>query len=1798
MTDGSLAAPPEFPDLVRMLRWRAEHHPDRLALIFLEDGETETERVTYAELDRRVRSIAALLQDRGIVGERVLLLYPQGIEFVVTFFACLYAGAIAVTSPPPRSQRALPRIAAIAHDCGPTMALTTPETITIAKGDSGLYPGLESMDWVIADTVDDTTEDRWRAPNLSESDIAFLQYTSGSTATPKGVMVSHGNLTHNLRMIATAQGHTDETPWLTWLPVHHDMGLIGGILEPLSIGTHCTVMPPIRFIQRPIRWLRAISNYRPHTSGAPNFAYELCIHKTTPEERAGLDLSSWQVAFNGAEPVRAQTVKDFARTFAEYGLRAEALYPNYGLAEGTLIVTGGRKWELPVVRAYRDEALDLGVAERVEPTDVGARVLVSSGRSVPEQEVAIVDPETCEELGEQRIGEIWVHGPSVAQGYWGRRSETERDFRARIAETGKGPYLRTGDLGFMDEEEVFVTGRTKDLIIFHDRNIYPHDIEAAAQQSHDLLLGGTGAAFTENGDEEGRVVLVHEVGRKFRKLDLAQVVTGIRAAVWAELEIPLHAVVLVKPSALPKTSSGKIMRHAVRTRYAEDDLGAVWFDTLDSSVEIEGAMPAAVAPGPETDGDASEVLGYVRDKVASALELPAERIDAGRPIYAMGLDSLTAARLAADVEAELGISLQITAFMQERTLDDLAEDIGRRLPGGRLPDLHAGASRPAASPADQDGNGATEVPLTRGQKALWFQQQLMPDNAAYNVVVAILVRGRLDLDRLRSAIDQLSDRHSLLLAPLVNRRGEPHFAAPDGRKMPFESFDLGDRTDTEFEDVLREIAHKPFEMQDAPLSRVSLLARSPTEHVLVLCLHHIVCDGWSVNVLFDELKSLYEEPGAFSSPSPPGSYADFLRRQEATLASETGTTDLDFWRDRLDSAPQELDLSVARQRPPVQTFVGDSLPIELDPKEVAGVHALAVETGATPFVVLQAIFQVLIHRYTGRTDFLVGTIMAGRTGPGFDRTVGYFVNPAVLRAELSAESSFRSLIVDVRKTVRAAIEHQDLPFAVLVEQLNPRRIANRSPLFQVAFGMTQLPFEAMDSLSAARLRQPGAADGTLEFTPFFVPQQEGQFDLNLEFLETPSRVFGSLNFNTDLFDAETIGRMIGYFRTLLDAVLEEPDTTIAALPILTVAERADQKAWNARSDEMPAPGLSDAATLPQLFEAQVAQTPDAIAVESRGRSLTYAELNERANRLAHHLRKLGVSPDDLIGIFVEKSIEMVVGLVAIHKAGGAYVPMDPDYPDGRIDYMLADSGVRVLLTTQSLRHRYVARPQDTVYLDTDVAEIEKMSADNPSTLVGADNLAYVIYTSGSTGNPKGVMIPHRAACNRLIWKREALGISAADRVLQTIPYSFDPSVWEIFTPLIAGARVVIPRPGTQQEPSQFVQEIIDHGITAFSCVPSLLEHLVDERGFGNCKTLRVVVCGGEPLAPALIDRFAARSSGTIHHFYGPTEATIFATHWPCIAQPPGTRVPIGHAVSHAHVHILDENRQPVPIGVPGELHIGGVGLARGYLNRPELTRDAFIDVPDGCDERGRLYRTGDLARFKSDGVIEFLGRTDTQVKLRGYRVELGEIENRLRAFPGLRDSVVVVRGDPAGQQRLVAHIVPRDSDPPSPGEIRAFVAEALPDYMVPSAFVSHDALPVSPSGKIDRNALPDADPAAAERPPMTPPADALEANLVRIWELVLNVKPIGTQDNFFDLGGHSLLAMRILSRIEKQLGVRLLAQTLFESPTIASLAAALRQKGTPGASASVVAIQPGGDRRPLFCAAPGHGDVIRFAALA
>ncbi|MCB2102390.1 MAG: amino acid adenylation domain-containing protein, partial [Rhodobacterales bacterium] len=963
-----------------------------------------------------------------------------------------------------------------------------------------------------------------------------------------------------------------------------------------------------------------------------------------------------------------------------------------------------------------------------------------------------------------------------------------------------------------------------------------------------------------------------------------------------------------------------------------------------------------------------------------------------------------------------------------------------------------------------------------------------------------------------------------------------------------------------------------------------------------ICVHHMICDGWSVNLLVQDLFRFYEQ-GRIED-DPPGAFIDVLGWQEGLLSGPQGDEGLAFWSDTLAGAPEEVTLPVARPRPPVQTFNGSSVPIALAADRLDRLRALAADCGATPYTVLLAAFRVLLHRYSGEGDVPVGTVMAGRR-PVFEKTVGYFVNPVVLRTAVDGDLTGRDLIARVRETLHQALEHQNIPFPLLVERLHPRRNPARTPLFQIAFGLTKLAAETDDGFIDRPDPAHGFPAGSLRVLPFILPQQEGQFDLNLEFFETPERLFGRLNFNTDLFDPGVAARLAGHFDTLLSSLLDTPEAPVGTLPMLSAEELDGLDAWDALSARVPDPADFAGRTIHGLVAEQAARTPNATAVDPGDGGLTYADLEARANRLARHIAAAGVAPRGLVAVYLGRGPDMVVAVLAALKAGCAYLPVDPAYPADRVAFMLADSGAPVVVTDGA---HVSALPPDAprvLDLSAETAAIAAHPDTAPDTGVGEDDLAYVIYTSGSTGKPKGVMIPHRAACNRLRWKQRALDVGPADRVLQAIAYSFDPSVWEIFTPLIAGGCIVLPPPDIQRDPAAMAALMRDRGVTAFSCVPSLLQHLVDQPDFARIDTLRHVICGGESLPAPLAATFYQRTTATLDHFYGPTEATIYATHWPCPRDgSDGGKIPIGRPVAHAVVRILDGGGQPTPVGVPGELFIGGEGLARGYLNRPDLTETRFLPDPFAETPGARLYRTGDLGRFREDGAIEFLGRVDTQVKVRGFRVELEEVEVHLKACPGLRDAAVAARG-PSGAERLVAYVVPNgDGTPVDAGAIRAFMLKRLPDYMVPGQVMALDALPLSPNGKVDRAALPQLDRQAANGgAEKVPPRDALETSLVRIWEDILDVRPVGIHDNFFDLGGHSLMALRIQTRIEKALAVTVPATALFETPTVAALAERLRRRQDSASARLLVEVQPAGDRRPFFCVAAGHGDVMRFASL-
>jgi natural product biosynthesis luciferase-like monooxygenase protein/FkbM family methyltransferase len=1370
-----------FSSLVELLRLRAVEQPDRLAYTFLAGGEAGETHFTYGELDRRARVIAAQLQSLGAEGERVLLLYPAGLEYIAAFFGCLYAGAVAVPTYPPRLNRNLLRLQSIVADAGATTALATESLLSRVKPLLEESSGLHNLQWLSTDNLADSLAEQWREPAVGGDTLAFLQYTSGSTAAPKGVMVTHGNLLHNEALIRRVFQQTEEAVIVGWLPLYHDMGLIGNVIQPLYLGARCILISPVAFLQQPFRWLQLISEYKATTSGGPNFAYDLCVRKVTPEERTSLDLSSWNVAFNGSEPVRAETLERFADAFASCGFRREAFHPCYGLAEATLLVSGRDGANLPIVKPAAQPPRETGAGGESVAATQGNGQLVACGRALPGQKVLIVDPESRIERAAGEVGEIWVSGASVAQGYWNRPEETEHSFRARLADTGEGTFLRTGDLGFLQGGELFVAGRLKDLIIIRGRNLYPQDIERTAELSHPTLRPGCGAAFSveEAGDE--RLVIVQEVDQR-RQADANQVIESIRQRVAEEHEVQASAIVLVKPGTVPKTTSGKIQRRASREAFLEGTLkiAAEWRE--DSA----RAQDAAQFDAPFSFDSAQSVAAWLQTQVAARAGVRAETIDVNRPFTEYGLDSLSAIELMHSIEASLGVCVSITDFLQGSSIAQIAEQATTRTAAAAGENAHALSATPEA---------ATEFPLSHGQQAQWFLYQLAPESTAYNISAAVRIKGELNPEHLRRAFEMLSARHPSLRTSFSAPHGEPLQKIHRHAELSFQLEDAADLDDASLQERLAAEAHRPFTLEQGALLRVHLFTRPAAEHVLLLSVHHIIADFWSLAVLIHELGALYAaERSGTRAALPPLKlqYADYVRWQERALSSEAGEASWKYWERQLSGELPVLNLPADRPRPPVQTFRGASQPFKLSRELTDKLRSLGTTLGATLYMTLLAAFETLLYRYSGQEEIIVGSPVAGRSRAELAGLVGYFINPVALRADFSGSPTFESFLGQVRRTVLDAFAHQDYPFPLLVEKLHPHRDASRSPIFQAAFILQRAHLLNDEGLAAFALGEIGAQMklGELVLESMSLEQRVAQFDLTLMMAEVDGALGASLQYNADLFDPATIRRMAQHFETLLESIAAHPAQPVSTLPLLPQAER-DQLLldWNDTDAVYPSEQ-----TIQQLFEAQVERTPDAVALTFEHEQVTYRELNRRANQLARYIQELGVKPEALVGILMERSIEMMVALLGTLKAGGAYVPLDPSYPAQRLAYMLENAGVKVLLTQQRLAAQSDGIAARVVCVDTAWNSIATREAENLENASRAANLAYVIYTSGSTGEPKGVMVGHRNVVNFFTAMDERIGSRPAGATwLAVTSISFDISVLELFWTLARGFHVVLQR---------------------------------------------------------------------------------------------------------------------------------------------------------------------------------------------------------------------------------------------------------------------------------------------------------------------------------------------------------------------------------------------------------------------
>ncbi|WNM39698.1 amino acid adenylation domain-containing protein [Micromonospora halotolerans] len=1052
--------------------------------------------------------------------------------------------------------------------------------------------------------------------------------------------------------------------------------------------------------------------------------------------------------------------------------------------------------------------------------------------------------------------------------------------------------------------------------------------------------------------------------------------------------------------------------------------------------------------------------------------------------------------------------------------------------------LRARQAAPAARITPRPPGAA--VPLSYAQERVWFMDQLAPGEAAYHIAVPLRVRGPLDVEALRAALAALGARHESQRTRFpADADGRPTVVVEESVEVPLTIVDAPDEAAAQT--LVDAAAAEPFDLANGPLLRALLIRLAADDHVLFLGQHHIVGDGWSVDVLLRDLITLYRggEP-----PALPIQYGDFAVWEAEELDGPQARAHVDYWKQRL-AGITPLELPLDRPRPATQTYRGDFVEFQLDPAETEALNALTRATGGTLFMTLLAAYQVLLARHAGQDDFAVGASVAGRSEPELENVVGMFINMLPLRAELAGDPTFTELLARTRRSVLDGFEHAEVPFAKVVHELGLPRDVSRSPVFQTMF--------VLQNYEMGRFRGVSRTDEvTFEWTPMEL--RATRFDFELHAVETVDGLWGKLVFNTDLFTRDTVERMARRWTTLLAAIVAAPDTPVSRLALLPADERALLAGWNDTAADFPRDE-----TLHGPIEERAAATPDAVAVTIEGRSLTYAELNAAANRIAHRLRAAGVVPETLVGVCAERSVELVAGLLGVLKAGGAYLPLDPEYPADRLAFMVTDADAPVVLVQEHLRDVLPATAATVLALD-DATVWADQPATDPAPTAGPEHLAYVIYTSGSTGRPKGVPNTHRGIVNRLDWMQKTYGLGGDDSVLQKTPASFDVSVWEFFWPLRTGARLVLAKPGGHKDAGYLRDLLVAERITTAHFVPSMLTVFLGEEGIEAATALRRVICSGEelPLASAL--DFTARLPWCgLHNLYGPTEAAIDVTAWHCdpARLAVAASVPIGAPIANLRLHVLGPAGAECPVGVAGELHIGGVGLARGYHRRPALTAEKFVPDPWSGEPGARLYRTGDLARWvvgpDGAGVIEFLGRIDHQVKLRGLRIELGEIESALREQPGVTEAAVIVREDSPGDKRLTAYLV----GPAEHAALKAALKDTLPEYMVPAAFVTLDALPLTPNGKLDRTALPAPVVTREASVALVEPRDDTERALAAIWSEVLGVDTLGIDDDFFDLGGHSMLATQVVAKIRKaELGGRAVGvMDLFQQRTIRELAA-------------------------------------------
>ena len=1799
-------------NLVQVLEAAATAFPDKIVFVYAHDNEQE-ESITFGELSTVAKAIAVKIkQQLALVDEatvqlindlyppRVLLIYSQGLDFIRGFFGCLYAGTIAIPVIPPENRALVAKLELMVADTKAYLCLSTPKIFKqiqqfaespVNKKRERLW-GIDKLTLLNVDGLNLKLIVPWQEPLLGKNQLAFLQYTSGSTGQPKGVMLTHGNLLHNLACMKQQFCLSKNTRAVFWVPFHHTMGLVCGILQPVYSQFATYLFSPTAFTQKPHRWLRAITDFQASISGGPNFAYELCINQIDEEQKKQLNLRSWQLAVNGAEPLRISTLARFITAFASCGFNKNAFCPGYGLTENTLIATGSMGEISQIITMVDKHALQQKKIIYSSAQSQETQVIVSSGFAHPSQRVIIVDPERRTKLADEYLGEVWIKGESVAQGYWNHPQLTKELFQAKLHD-GDGPYLRTGDLGFMHARELYVTGRLKDLIIIRGKNYYPQDIEATIEYCDPKYIRANSVtSFAIEVDNQESLVIVVELARELEVELCNKIFAKIREAVINEYGLKIYCISLILPNTVTKTVSGKVRRRFAKNAYLTNQLKP-FYESLSNSWQSNNI----IYQPPTTAGEKKLVQIWQQ-----LFALP--RIGVLESFFDLGGDSILLSQLQLHVREQFQVAMPLSTLYGCPTLSAMAMAIEQEL--NRDADLPKQISRSNLS-VEFGKSRPDHLPLSFAQQRLWFLDEFLGkegNQPVYNIPAAIKLTGRLNFAALQQAFTSLIKRHESLRTIFQ--------VLADGQAvqviMPATTFKLAvvdfsqlslreqESKNTEF---AKDEALKPFDLSKGPLLRGQLLYLAKDSYVLLVTIHHIIADGWSMGVLARELAHFYnnyEQKTPLNLPPLTIQYADFALWQRRWLQDEVLSPQLAYWRKQLKYLPESLDLPTDRPRPKFMSYKGGSIDFSINDTLLSQLKALSLQQNVTLFMTLLAALQILLYRFSGQEDIVVGSPIANRTEHATEDLIGFFVNTLALRSQVRGKQRFIDLLAEVKETALAAFEHKDVPFEQLVEHLKLRRDTSRSPLFQV---MMVLQNNAPIKMALTELKT--------EFLT--LPSYTAKFDLTLLLQENASGALNcQLEYAADLYELATIQRLSEHWQVLLTGIVVNPWQKVSLLPLLTDTQKYSLLVeWN-HTKVLAANNVA----IQQLFEEQVTKTPDQIAVVFANQQLTYRKLNHEANKIALYLRSLQVKPDLCIALSVERSQALIIGLLGILKAGAAYLFLDPKYPAARIRFMLADANVKILICNLSLKKQFAYFAHKIIILEDLLTTNElterntidannhdyhiKISspvtpsdqeipvgdahhlktklnnlmpnfwANNPAPLASANNLAYVIYTSGSTGKPKGVLLEHHTLTNLVRWQSTTnmVGIS---KVMQFANLGFDVSLQEIFYSLVNGYELHIIPDHCKNSIDEVVNFVSQEKISCIFLPTALLDlfAMASLAAAMSFPALKEIIVAGEVLkiTAAISNFFRSHKSIVLINHYGPSETHVVAAYKCNFAHDSPLLPPIGKPIFNSQIYILDASLQPVPIGVIGELYIGGAGVAREYLNQRALTTERFIVNPfisdnnHVDDQYKRLYRTGDLATFMADGNIKYLGRIDNQVKIRGFRIECGEIEHVLAKFTNIKEVAVIGRQDLPGEKYLVAYIVWQKGASTTDctkmsQEVRQYLAQHLPEYMIPKHYVFLSQLPLSPNGKLDNNALPLPTQIFREAGSFSMPQTSMEQEIAKIWAELLNIPlaNISVNDDFFYLGGHSLLAVQVIYKIRELVNFAVPIKTIFSYPTI------------------------------------------------